>query len=133
MNIEDQVLSQVVSLELSQELKLLGVKKESLFYWLPIDYGSNKKARIVMKGGFNETYHDDAIPAFTASELLDMLPKEINGDDYELGCNFSKKMNYVFYYYENEIMDELLEQDENLCNATAKMLIHLIKRKIIEV
>lgn len=122
----------VTSLELSQRLEELNVKQESLFYWLPIDYGSSKKARISYKGMFDEKYHDDALSAFTASELLEILPSYVGcWLDIIKGRNFGDvKDRYSARYYMSDIVMDL---EENICNTLAKMLIHLIENKIIEV
>ena len=79
MKIEDQVCS----LELAKKLKKLGVKQESLFYWV-----KHWKGRY--EGHVNELFYgkdeDDNvnphISAFTVAELGEMLPAEVNCPSY---------------------------------------------------
>jgi len=112
MKLEDQV----TNLELSKRIKELGVKQESFFYYefitLTEDYHIS----------WDNSSSKDNYSSFTASELLEMLPKYT----YEIIVS----LRWI------DIACEFLEisfKADNLCNALAKMLISLIENKIIEV
>jgi len=66
---------QVCSLELSKELLTRGIKQDRLFYWYyAMHDGKNSTWDIIYK---TEKTFPDKYAAFTASELLDMLPNRI--------------------------------------------------------
>jgi hypothetical protein len=113
--------NQVCNLELSKELKKLGIKQESLFYW-------DMKCLCPK----NDITGKIIYSAFTASELLELLPGY-------LGCwldvmkvkNFNdKSWKYYIRYFDSNI---IMYPTENVCEALAKMLIYLIKNKILEI
>lgn len=106
--------NQVVNLKLSQKLKKLGVKQESLFYY-------NSKT-VKLQKGF--TCHIDkkgkmrwSISAFTVAELAEILPE---------GIKVYKLANEWFCEIKEQIMRDRFE-----INARAKMLIYLIENKLI--
>lgn len=139
MKLEDQVCS----LELAKQLKRLGVKQSSLFFWEVLDenaYGIRFEVKFV-------PYCCPGIEkfsAFTVSELLDMLPNCITIDSNNTGalkCFFvnyintatsvDKKDNDEFKWqvlYSNLMHHSIF--DSNLANACAKMLIYLIENNI---
>jgi hypothetical protein len=122
--------SQVTSLELSKLLKELGVSQKSLFYWI------KEEEPYIWYNCQNFNYPMNTVKwfysAFTASELLEMLPDyidmagnlKIKKHDVR-GEGITYFVEYGYGYYEH--------QDKNLSNALAKTLIHLIEQKIIEV
>lgn len=145
MNIE----SQVTSLELSKKLKELGVKQESLWYWTRIKISLNKKIMeseeftisckenydhigydSVYVTGCSECNYGDKISeiysAFTASELLELLPENYKfvkqSDQWHVITNGCLKCT----------LEDTLTFCENLSNACAKMLIHLIENNLLE-
>lgn len=130
MNLE----SQVTSLELSKKLKELGVKQESLFYWINYDeqyclqYVNDAIGLCILKDIYKELYS-----AFTASELLESLPTHIKGCNLQIikgNRILREKPEFCCRYYDINIISE---PDENLSNSCAKMRIHLIENKLIEV
>jgi len=150
MKLEDQV----IDLSYAQRLNKLGVLQYSLFYWYRIEYklrleideltGVETKTEIEYKfvvANPTTTYvdHDGAWSAFTVSELLDLLPKKIKLEDeeedlplvmrYTEDDNIGWDVYYKFNYY--TFMDEFFH-DTKLENALAKMLIHLIENKLID-
>lgn len=160
MNIEEQV----VNLELSKELKELGFKQESIFYWY------------YCKPDHEEEYHEeecawkifysddglmsDKLSAFTASELMELLPQRITlakGAPFNSFILYMRKSWYVVnnkikdpiqYYIVNYECDSTEMQgedawlkrqlfnhntyDKNLCNSLAKTLIKIKQAKIYE-
>lgn len=123
MNLE----SQVVNLELSKKLHELGVKKESLFYWTVggVVYRSEMPFWL-----------DSNYSAFTASELGEMLPVSIHGESASLSNKpiILQKTEDGFYIYGQHPNGSInpIFNDDNEVNCRAKMLIHLIENKLIE-
>ena len=113
---------QVVSLELAKQLKELGVKQDSLFYW-DTDYENgrvifpNYEVRELMPKLNNR------VSAFTVAELGEMLPNQSmdltvklykGNDAYWAECHKWGKKNH------------LIGGEETEADARAKMLIWLI-------
>lgn len=114
MNIEQQV----TSFELSNKLKKLGVKQESLFYWHSVS-----EAKTHWYLGTVDVF-GDGISAFTISELLELFPKK-----HWWGIRKSQRENiYECYspFYEKE------EFDESATNSCAKRYIDLIENKLLD-
>lgn len=148
MKLEDQVCS----LELAKRLKELGVKQESHFYWnelMPttIDITPKNSPTMVHRTNFEKKIFNKILTiktesgysAFTVAELGEMLPsnflykgamyffteryyKHRNGDDSFGWCVF----------YENGGGNLLDVMDQNEANARAKMLCHLIEKRIVK-
>lgn len=133
MNLQDQVCS----LELAKELKEIGVKQESLFWWtayenplagilkeedVPEDRWNIMYSRQTKKSGFDWLYS-----AFTVTELGMMLPYKIN-DQYCLTILKNVNESWAVSYY-NNIHNRLkiLTIDETEANAMAMMVIKLIR------
>lgn len=123
---------QVCSLELSKRLKELGVKQSSLFYFTlgGIVYRSEMPFFI-----------DTNYSAFTAAELIQLLPKEIDSNfkfyPYELNIKWElhysddKKWHVTYIRYnDNDKLDYII-YDVNLCNALSKMLVYLLENNLI--
>ena len=114
MRLEDQV----VSLELAKKLKELGVKQESLFYYLPMYDGTH---HILF---YRELTHsiNYYISAFTVAELGEMLP------DY---IELTKVKNIhlaTIYSEDNGTENNVSVIDDTEANSRAKMLIYLIEQ-----
>lgn len=144
MKLEDQV----VNLELAKKLKELlypNTKADSLFYW---NYNSAFPEQGWYLDDENLAYPDkDTLTAFTATELLEILPSQIKTNEpefngyeecrtydleiFKLVDNNGYKIRYEWYYYEpmGDLTDDI--SDINLCNALAKMLIYLKENKLI--
>jgi hypothetical protein len=117
--------NQVTNLELSKKLKELGVKQESLFWWV----GSKNDEWFVMslrsdekdlmvggKEGRKEGYS-----AFTVAELGEMLPKQFGTTkDHQDRWYVYNRIGYEEQYADTE------------ANARAKMLIYLIENKLMQ-
>lgn len=149
--------TQVTSLEISKKLFFLGIKQESLFYYtekddcLKLGYGTSiafvQNDLIYYPPEFN------SYSAFTASEIMDMLPDRIilrEGEPFncfrfylyrsivvEEGTDIYPTfiINYVCDTYE---LPELMERrffehnvwDKTLPDALGKTLIYMIENKI---
>ncbi len=158
MNIE----SQVCSLELAKRLKEFGVKQQSLFCWNPLK-DSNEYVLFPVSFNLDEfkkppliDENDKAISAFTASELLAILPNRITLPDNEpynsfririekgIWCIKENSLEISEFYSVNYCcdttsieMDWLFPSltknisDENFANALAKMLVYLVENKMV--
>jgi hypothetical protein len=154
--IEEKLKLQVCSLELSKKLSELNIKSESLLFW--IKHANYKVGWILaMDGGFNRKYHSESISAFTASELLELLPNLVNVKGHEPFDNYRIIINKFYCVDERNVMTNNFivnyecdtseiagenawnsrkltnsKYDPNLSNACAKMLIYLLENKLIE-
>lgn len=151
MRLEDQV----VNLELAKKLKKLGVKQESLFYWINSkereEVGDRELCWINQQIGQNNSITSGKeilsriASAFTVAELFEELPKGFYlGKDsdggYYCGCNiefiedinpeFCKKLDEKFYGWLEDFAAEETE-DENPADVLAKMLCYLIENNLI--
>lgn len=133
--------NQVTNLELSKKLKKLGVKQDSLFYWVL------SKAPKLLHNNWLIVYNDcsddillrnDKISAFTVAELGEMLP-DANCFQFEnkkygwVDCGFVRFEGVWNAWigrgdYGEEIKWE--EEADTEANARAKMLIYLIENKL---
>lgn len=146
MKLEDQV----VSLELARKLKELGVVQTSIFGWTSFNDGT---------ADLDFRYDGNLIPptecaAFTASEILDLMPGrnkywDIEGKwsndwwlrvDQSWGAindpkpDGSMQNTWSVNYYSDMDTHKLINQDsfsKNLADETAKVLIYLIENKLI--
>lgn len=135
----------VASLELSIELKELGVRQESLFCWMKNPTGTTLKLPEYSIGQHCRNYRIlqdregyDNYSAFTSGELGLALPWEIESESIVWTINFYKfKSGEIQCVYRTiceggyEFLIEVCEFTE--ADARAKMLIYLIKNKIITV
>jgi hypothetical protein len=69
MKLEDQV----VSLELAQEMKEMGAKQDSIWYWTWVNW--NEETEWVLISQYRVAKTDrETFPAYTMAELCEMLP-----------------------------------------------------------
>lgn len=147
MQLEDQCCS----LELAKKLKELGVRRDSLFYWIKSDYFNNEyyisivnidhmlddNKEILINLGHECCESNNKIiesySAFIASELLELFPM-INGMPVELMkiCGLINGIYYCCRYFgiDGDILH--VEDGKNAANACAKLLIYLIENGIIK-
>lgn len=148
-----------INLKLSQKLKNLNINQESLFWWVYID----KEWIVACRDGdfayLSPKLDKDLSSAFTASELLELLPNSIDIKQNEPFNNFRFNMmrslivetdmlnpdrvfllNYNCDTFKLEncaipIMDLLPHNiwDKSLSNALAKLLIYLIENNLIKI
>lgn len=118
--------SQVCSLDLAKRLKALGVKQESLFYYM--NHLSNKdwSNQVRYPDGSDPRYWDfeSKISAFTVAELGKMLPL------FETGC--SGREVRIRSKYIRQSWSFLKQRADTEADARAKMLIYLIEFGVIK-
>jgi len=146
---EMKLENQVINLELSKRLKELGVKQESLWYW--VEEGKWKEDRIA--GPYREKTNSGRFvlqrkdkfgtgwkhySAFTCAELGEMLPTYLNIGNitYILTINRWDNENRWQISYLGGIANDEPAFEENIddlieANARTKMLIYLKEKKLI--
>lgn len=132
---------QLTSLELSQKLKELGVKQESLFYYqggqIYIRSQHIDSRMLIADNGERTLYIPEFdVSAFTCSELGEMLPGSITTDSdyYQLTCYKGKDTEKYFVYYENLAREDLCKHfavADTEADARAKMLIYLLEQNLL--
>lgn len=147
--------NQVCSLELSKRLKELGVKQESLVYWLNIQHCIHMKVKengwelekdengnhIVEKIDYRielgnpfawNIGNEDCWSAFTVAELGEMLPISIwcikKHKPIFLHCEPANRICHWLVRYGNEFYEEEITE----ANARAKMLVYLLENNLLE-
>jgi len=107
-------------LEYAIELRKLGVKQESLWYWEedPLD-GAGQPRVYHKKDCFPEAFY---YSAFTVAELGEILPYTISS---------LRTINHKQWVAEDMARNRFTEDTE--ANARAKMLIYLIKKGFVKV
>lgn len=135
-----ELQKQVASLELAKQLKELGVKQDSLFYW-KLNEGITPR---VVTNAEDIKKMEELIPvtslwysAFTVAELGEMLPWEIvfvgeNDDEpYNLFIEKLDTVYRVYYLMRFEAVRTPEFDAETEADARAKMLIWLIENKYL--
>jgi len=123
MKREDQVVGlelkkQVTSLEPSKELKKLGVRQDSLWYWTWAEWNGETEW-VLIPWDRAIKLNKETYSAFTVAELGVMLPMWITSEKTNEGKFFVRSEEYI-----------TLENTE--ADARAKMLIYLIENKLME-
>lgn len=133
---------QVCSLKLAKQLKELGVKQKSLFYWG--DDSWKKDCELTNKIKYHIYFRDAPYKkgeynpdpsAFTVAELGEMLPhNRFNLGEVECFLSVEILNNvwdvcYIKYGIYKTISKRFTDKSE--ANARAKMLIHLLKNKLL--
>lgn len=131
-----QLEQQVVSLELAKKLKELGVKQESIFVW----YTNGSDAYLLYLGEDGmRPMESKTYSAYTASELGEMLPANIEHNDFPHSLHITKlhggswSARYLYWGFGQEGVSVApgWDVDENLADAMAKMLIYLLENKLV--
>lgn len=133
MKLEDQC----VSLDLARRLKELGVKQESLFYWLDDrDCSSSDcedckyKYNIIQNENVGDLrLNSDLYSAFTSAELGEILMPYLT--EMEISFHQESFGDMKFSICSFKIMAQFIGENEVECRA--KMLIHLIENCLYEV
>ena len=114
---------QVTSLELSKKLKELGVKQDSLFWWLEVSPGQWNTHCL----SYGKREENIGISAFTVSELGEILP------EYFCSAQAGTQEKWVCEKYSHGTIDAEVPRlyADTEANARAKMLIYLIEHKLI--
>ena len=128
----------VVNLELSKRLKELGFDKDNFFYWG--NWGAHwtpKTSYKILRFNKNKTVlSKDSYRAYIATELLEILPEFLQLETHRAYFNIAVSVDekdYCVAYKEHGFYNLHIKIDSILCNALAKMLIHLIENKLMEV
>lgn len=133
---------QVCSLELSKRLKELGVRQESLFYWvitLTTEYHLSQYDG-VLPNGLKE--RNDCYSAFTVAELGEMLPGGLPAyqdvDGTVLNISKTIKKEWLCGYSCHDSLEPWrlnwagYETADTEADARAKMLIYLLENSLIK-
>ena len=135
---------QLVNRELSQRIKELGVKQESLFWWVK-EYGysimdgantiDTEEWGVVYADNLNDTISKqkgEHISALTVAELGEMLPNFI-GDGTQLFFWNTGNKSYCQYWDKEKkyIPNGNAVEADTEADARAKMLIYLIENNLI--
>lgn len=139
MKLEDQV----VSLELAKQLKELGVKQESLFYWWKGVHKQDKFFLInpILDNRTPQSYQEgypkaQMTAAFTVAELGKMLPEwlSIDGTDVWISCSTADRdIEYTVRYGYIDKGAFLIKAGSiayTEADARAKMLIYLLENNL---
>jgi len=118
------VREHVINLGLARRLKDLGVDQKSLFIWTEKTTVRLGKHYSVYYSCYNPPTQANDYCAYTASELLEIMPQDIEVkkrfDDYLVSyCDPKNDSSYKHAV------------DDHLSNALAKMLINLIESNLI--
>jgi len=110
---------QVVSLELAQKLKELGVKQESFLYWTERWMPHQKEPYVL-----DMNIHGKQYSAFTVAELGEMLPKgcfttKTESDEFPWRCEYKGGYGVIASGADTE------------ADARAKMLVYLLENNLI--
>lgn len=114
---------QVTSLELSQKLKNLRAKQESLFYWVPVDIDSPEWIVILKKSVFQGRFYS----AFTVAELGEMI---CSTQKYDLCVEKKDSKGKRWSLWIDDLVHETFYADTEV-NVRAKCLIYLLENKLI--
>lgn len=132
--------SQLTSLKISERLKELGVKQESLFWGVEPIVGSYN---ILLENNFDKKESEKKgrvfCSAFSVAELGEMLPKSI--DDYGIQIEYREKnkewkVGYVDCVRNNLRTKEgtfVCEFSSTEADARGAMLIYLIEQGLIKI
>ena len=137
MKLEDQVCN----LKLSKKLKELGVKQESLFYWLDGNVMSVDKiewARIEFNSELTTYSLKEIYSAFTVAELGEGLPESIITkqcpDSFYLSITkLENNIWEVCYVTDTDYTVLHYTQDLIEANARALMRIYLIENGLVKI
>jgi hypothetical protein len=110
---------QVVSLELAKRLKELGVKQESLFWW--VEMPADKEFYI--QPGDTAQLFSPRYSAFTVAELREILPRRYGTQRYQEGWYCSNRGDGDAAYVD--------EGANTAADTRAKVLIYLVEYKLV--
>lgn len=136
--------NQVCSLELAKQLKELGVKQDSLFYW--VSEGTWDKRKDIIKPflsqstkfiygsapDLSEAEYPICYSAFTVAELGEMLPVSVPKSylNYWLGITRQPIGNKWEVSYSDNDEDIVFFEEDSEADARAEMLIYLLENKL---
>lgn len=133
--------NQVISFELAQKLKELGVQNESQFRWwkgigsqylMPTDWS---QFNMEPKPSYDTADVREYFPAYTVAELGEILPywlpikKRVRTQEWFF-VSYKLTLGW-FLKYENGSQSLYGVTDKSEANARAKMLIYLLENKLV--
>ena len=117
---------QVCSLELAKELKKLGVKQESLWYWKDFNGKHTMESDLeLVDYNLRDSNMFSFHSAFTVAELGELLPSHFISWKVQKNYYISEQLQSV----KDRINKTIFSTVE--VNARAKMLIYLIKEGLV--
>lgn len=120
---------QVTSLELSRELKELGVRQDTAYVW----YTNGPHVSLLPCPDGLRPMESKTYSAYTLAELLHLLPSYILTEGVRKWLSVEKVANeYEAKYQSSELEDGYMGAMQP-ANACARMLIYLIKNNLIDV
>jgi hypothetical protein len=129
----EKITKQVCSLTVAQKLKAVEIPQDSLWYWVP---SSNSQRPLLVPAeeiGEYPLFQAAAVSAFTAGELGELLPSEIeqHGECLRLLCLKTPRAFSVAYVLtpagrQSEIESKAPTEAE----ARAQMLLFLVENKL---
>ncbi len=127
-----EIKQSVVNLELSKKIEKLGVKQDSLWWWFVDGCEAHSTLPLSFYLAMERINENDYkyYSAFTVAELGEMLPESCWSKSGETisALEISKTDGKWWISYNDEFI-----QADTEANARAKMLIHLIENKLMEV
>lgn len=140
------IQNHVTNLEISKQLKEAGVPQEGLLYWvnyIDSDYVDPSGERVYTalsvvcdKKDLNKLIRrkyariEDVYRTFLASELMEMLPSEVD-TDFKLNVSKNAFGEYQVYYKQPIFIYGRVFTDVVLADALAQMVLYLVEKKII--
>lgn len=132
------IKTHVTSLPLSRQLKEAGVKQESLLYhvkhrkWEQTDNGMKEVDPEYKIESWGELTNSQFYSAFLASEVLDLLPKHVQGHVIQICPGFKEGGWFVGHGDHMNLNGWHVEDGKNLADAAAKQLLHLIQSGVVK-
>lgn len=128
MKIEEQV----VSLKLAKQLKELGVKQDSIYFWVDINDDDKPEAILFNNDELLSNEGANCYSAFTVAELGEMLPS------IDVFTFKNSEQNGYLCLYKPFMVDTKMkawhaEFGEIEADARAKMLIYCIENELIKI
>ena len=117
--------NQVVSLELSKQLKEAGYEQSGLWWWNIWGDNVGRPFLSHSKGGLVEDMTPYLFVAPTVAELGERLPEIVN---YHKSCEGTKDFMLCYIDYRDFLHET---RDENEANARAKMWLYLKKEGLL--
>jgi hypothetical protein len=139
-----ELQQQVCSLELAKRLQELGVKQESLFWWIQqVQEHLERNGKLTLVPTESWVVNDRPgsagyYSAFTVAELGEILPESINvsGDHFHLRITHgTRAVNHWAIGYTNYDASWWpgLIDDKKEANGRAKLLIYLLENNLLKV
>lgn len=110
--------------ELAQKLKKLGVKQESLFWYLELHWGPEKRFEpyYVLNCG----YHKDVEVQFSAFSVAE-LAERLVAENHHFLPSYNSNFDHGWYY---KFFQGPTIHEQTLADCMAGMLVHLTENKI---